>query len=478
MVAMLALLPRASSDSLSDVHSLGKGMFMGRHTAARAFRSAVLLMSVTLATISGLVVPVPLAMAGAATTTVPSSPVGTQLAWLLSIRQLPLSTAVVTMHFDPMFLTEASPAQLNAGLASLGGGTPQLLGLSDVAATSLHAVVAFGAGRWNVSLSVDAAGLIASLVFSPGDVVPSSWAEVDSQLHSVAPVTGFLAAKVNANGTCTSVHAVKPTTARPLGSLFKLYILGALANAVRQHKISWNQKVTITAAIKTSGAGTLQNVPDGTQMTVRQVAITTISESDNTGADLLLQLVGRAAVQAQVRKWVAKSSLDIPFLTAKELFALHYSNFPNLAEHYLSLSPARRASYLTSTIDAVSASSEVAVSSPRDIDTIEWFASPNDLCRTFSGLASLETAPNLGPLNTILSTNSGGIDLSPTTWPRIWFKGGSEPGVLTLGYLARDNKGQTYVVIALTENPATALSQQSTLQLLAVVQGAFGLLHR
>jgi hypothetical protein len=49
--------------------------------------------------------------------------------------------------------------------------------------------------------------------------------------------------------------------------------------------------------------------------------------------------------------------------------------------------------------------------------------------------------------------------------------------VLTLGYLARDSQGQTYVVIALTENPATALSAASTLQLLAVVQGAFGLLH-
>jgi beta-lactamase class A len=382
------------------------------------------------------------------------------------------------MHFDPLFLTEASPAQLNAGLASLGGGTPTLVGLSDVAATSLHAVVAFGAGRWNVSMSVDASGLIASLVFSPGDVVPTSWAQVDTQLKSVAPGTGFLAARVNANGTCTSVHSVKPTTTRPLGSLFKLYILGALANAVRQHKVSWNQKVTITAAIKTGGSGTLQNVPDGTQMTVRQVAITTISESDNTGADLLLQLVGRAAVQAQVRKWVAKSSLDIPFLTANELFALHYSDYPTLAKHYLSLSSAKRASYLASSIDAVSASSEVATTSPRDINTIEWFASPNDLCKTFSGLATLETASHLGPLNTILSTNSGGIDLSPTTWPRIWFKGGSEPGVLTLGYLARDNKGQTYVVIALTENPTAALSSSSTLQLLATVQGAFGLLSR
>jgi hypothetical protein len=415
--------------------------------------------------------------AGASTVTVPSTPVGVQLDWLLSITQLPISTALITTHFDATFLAQAPPAQVNAGLATLGAGVPKLVGLSNVEPTSLDAVVDFGTGRYDVSLGVDASGLIESLLFKPGDAVPMSWSRIDAELYSIAPDVGFVAAKVSADGTCTAVHSVSPTTARPLGSMFKLFILGALANAVHEHKISWDQKVAITANIKTGGSGTLQNVPDGTQMTVQQVAVTTISVSDNTGADLLLRLVGRAAVEAQVRRWTAHSSLDIPFLTAKELFALHYYDFPVLAKDYLSLSPAKRASYLASTVDAVPADAEVAPSTPRDVNTIEWFASPDDLCKTFCGLATLQTEPGLSPLNTILSTNDGGIALSAATWPRIWFKGGSEPGVLTLGYLARDSQGHTYVVIALTENPARALSEASTLQLLAVVQGAFGLLH-
>jgi hypothetical protein len=394
--------------------------------------------------------------------------VGVQLGWLLSITQLPISTALITAHFDTTFLALAPPAQLNAGLATLGGGVPKLVGLSEVEPTSLDAVVEFGTGRYDVSLGVDASGLIETLVFKPGDTVPMSWSGINADLHAIAPDVGFVAAKVNADGTCTAVHSVAPTTARPLGSMFKLFILAALAHAVHEHKISWQQ---------TGGSGTLQNVPNGTQMTVQQVAVTTISVSDNTGADLLLQLVGRAAVEAQVRRWIAHPSLDIPFLTAKELFALHYYDFPVLAAHYLSLSPARRASYLASTVDAVPAGAEVASSTPRDVSSIEWFASPDDLCKTFSGLATLQTKPGLSPLNTILSTNDGGIALSAATWPRIWFKGGSEPGVLTLGYLARDGQGHTYVVIALTENPARALSEASTLQLLAIVQGAFGLLH-
>ena len=77
----------------------------------------------------------------------------------------------------------------------------------------------------------------------------------------------------------------------------------------------------------------------------------------------------------------------------------------------------------------------------------------------------------------MLSTNNGGIGLSATAWPTIWFKGGSEPGVLTLAFLARDRTGRTDVVVALTENPAKPLGPTAIGDLLAVVRGAFGLLR-
>ena len=52
-----------------------------------------------------------------------------------------------------------------------------------------------------------------------------------------------------------------------------------------------------------------------------------------------------------------------------------------------------------------------------------------------------------------------GSGSAATTWPRIWFKGGSEPGVLTLGYLARDHAGGTFVVIVLTEDQAQPVQE-------------------
>ena len=77
----------------------------------------------------------------------------------------------------------------------------------------------------------------------------------------------------------------------------------------------------------------------------------------------------------------------------------------------------------------------------------------------------------------MLSLNDGGIELSRSTWPTVWFKGGSEPGVLTLGYLARDAEGHTDVVIAMAEDRHKALGAASTETVLTAVAGAFGLLR-
>jgi hypothetical protein len=150
-----------------------------------------------------------------------------------------------------------------------------------------------------------------------------------------------------------------------------------------------------------------------------------------------------------------------------------------MADHYLALSPAQRAAYLTTTVDKVPASAEQPAPLPRDIGSIEWFASAQDLCHAFTGLAALQAEPGLNPISTVLSANDGGVGLSATTWPRIWFKGGSEAGVLTLGYLARDIAGGIFVVIVLTEDQAQPVQESlaAEIQGLNVVTGAFNLLR-
>jgi hypothetical protein len=75
----------------------------------------------------------------------------------------------------------------------------------------------------------------------------------------------------------------------------------------------------------------------------------------------------------------------------------------------------------------------------------------------------------------ILEINNGSLALNPGQWSSVWFKGGSEPGVLTLNYLATTRTGQSYVVSALTANPSAPIPATAAAQLIGAIKGAFTL---
>jgi beta-lactamase class A len=422
----------------------------------------------------------PATSATAGAVSLPSSPVGVQARWFLgAVAHLPIPVAQVTAHFDQTFRTAVPPSQLNAGLAQVK--SIRLDSVTTATPSALIMIVtANGATMIKVSIAVDSSGLISGLLLQPDTTVPvpTSWVGVDRQVRSVAPQARLLVASVSGD-TCRPVQAIGATTAAPLGSAFKLYVLDALARAIAAGKISWNQQLTITSQVKSLPSGELQNEPDGTRLTVRQVAADMISLSDNTAADMLITLLGPSAVEAAaVSTGMADPGRDVPFLTTRELFVLKLDDWPRLANRYLALDTAGRTALLAGTIDRVPLSTLSAVSwtEPRDIDSLEWFATPTDICHVYASLAALAAQPKLAPVASILQINNGGLGLDPTQWRSVWFKGGSEPGVLTLNYLATTSAGKEYLVSVLTENPTAAIPETSAaLTLLSAIKGAFQL---
>ncbi|MGI5160433.1 serine hydrolase [Microbispora sp. CA-102843] len=409
----------------------------------------------------------------APTPDIPNSPVGEQLRWLLAaVATLPVPEDQIKAHFSAGFLAQVPPAQLNEVLKGLGG--LRLDSLADVTPSSLSGVVTTGQGRLQLSMSVDGDGRIAGLLFGPEQrEAPRSWAELDKRLRTLAPHVGFLAAEVRADGRCRPVHTVAPGAPRPLGSMFKLYVLGATAEQVKKGRLSWDTPLTIRPELKSLPSGTLQDRPDNSTVSVREAAKLMISISDNTGADLLIDKAGRARVEAQVREWSGHAALNLPFLTTRELFLLKGADYPRLAKKYLSLDRSRRYRYLTTTVGRTPLTEVRPWDKPREIDRVEWFASPQDVCRAFAGLSALNTPP----LDEAMSANDAGLGLDAKAWPTVWYKGGSEPGVLSMGFLARDAGGRTYVVTALTSDPRTALDENAAApELLALVRGSFAML--
>jgi hypothetical protein len=415
----------------------------------------------------------------------PDTPAGTQLRWLITAAaHLPLSGAQVRAHFDALFLAMASPAMVNQGLRAVV--IVRLLSIEVSEPRTLIAVVSSSGviRRAQVALTVDSQGLISvlSIGLATTAPTPATWAAVDAAVRSVAPRVRLLVANVS-TGTCQPVHSIDPAAAAPLGSAFKLYVLDALGNAVASGKVHWNQLLTVTAQLKSLPSGELQNEPDGTQVSVQDTAAKMISISDNTAANMLINLVGRPAVQAALTATgMADPALDRPFLTTREIFVLKLDQWPALAKRYIAANEAGRRALLASTIDraplpAVAAAQ--AWTTPRDINSLEWFASAEDICRAYTSLAALARRPGLSPIGQVLSLNDGGLQLDPAQWKTTWFKGGSEPGVLTLAYLATTKTGQSYIVTVLAENPAQPINEaKAEPVLLAAIKGAFTLAAR
>jgi len=407
----------------------------------------------------------------------PDTPAGAQLAWVIDASHRPVTPEEVQAHTAPAFLAQFPAAEFAGLLATIAGPAGfSLVSVTSLAPDRLTSDVRAGV-LVRIDLAVDAAGLIQGILFAPvARPTPRSWRALDRRLHALAPRVSFLAARVDADG-CVPEHAVAADVARPLGSTVKLYVLGALARAVARGRARWDERLAIRDAWKSLPSGILQDTAAGTPLPLRRYANLMISISDNTATDHLVHRLGRRAVEAQLGRFgMARPLANSPFLTTRELFVLKGGPDRSLIRRYLDLARPARRRFLVRRVDPRPVTAVKLWKSPRATDTVEYFASASDLCRAYAGLG--RQARTQRPVARALSRSDGGLALPSSRWPSVWFKGGSEPGVLTVAYRLRASDGRTYVVAALANDrrrdfDAFAAEQE----LLALVRGAAGLVR-
>jgi hypothetical protein len=280
------------------------------------------------------------------------------------------------------------------------------------------------------------------------------------------------------DGSCRPVHSIDADSPAPIGSVLKLYVLAALGTAVAAGTVRWEQPLTVTAQLKSLPSGVLADEPDDTRISVREAATKMMSISDNTAADMLINLVGRSAVEAALTTTgMANPALDRPFLTSREAFILELEQWPTLAQRYLAANEVGRRALLARTIDRLPLPDLAAMSELGTHHTAPgWVASASDICRAYTSLAALTRRPSLSPISQVLSLNDLGLELDPAQWRTTWYKGGIAPGAVSYAYLATTHTGQSYVVTVLAENPIDA--DRGGAILLSAIKGAFTLAAR
>jgi beta-lactamase class A len=342
----------------------------------------------------------------------------------------------------------------------------------DIGAGSatLHLLTSYGVAQ-TIELRTDDAGMVDR--FS-ADLVPpriTSWPDVDAELKKSGARYSYQVAKVT-DGRCTKVAGTNTEMSLPLASIFKLYVLYALSDAVKAGTVAWTDPLTITAEAKAVGSSGFDKLPPGSTVTVREAAQQMISASDNMATDLLIGRMGPTAIE---RALVAAGHHDpasmTPFPTMHELFSVGWGE-PNLREQWKQATPAGRAQLLQQTNARPYEPDPQRTHMPASDIGAEWYASAADICRLHAALQRNATG-EAAPVRDILTVVPG-IDLDRTQWPYIGAKAGNLPGDLTFSWYAEDRTGQGWVV-SMQTNWQQYRSPTAASWLLSIARQMFGM---
>ena len=474
------------------------------------FRPAILLMALVAASCSGTTAETsttatPTTSQTTSTTAAPTSPTTTTAAppttttaaapdltpvvqanvdWFVGLLNgAPFDVADYETRFAQLFLAQVPAAQFRQITEELAaaGDLWQVVGIELAVPNGAIVRVAPAGGEPAIllNLSVDGDNKVDSLLLQPAEPPtlenpPATIEEAVARLQTLGTL-GLAVADDTGDEACVVITEEGEDQPVSLGSMFKLYVLGAVVDAVDAGTISWNQQVEIVDRYRSLPSGIVQNDPPGSSRTVRELAELMISISDNTATDHLIGLVGRRAVEQAQRAYGHRiPALNEPFLSTRELFILKLDGLTEpgvpgpVGREYLAADTAERRAILDELSDtSVDELNIAGWTKPIAVDGLEWFASPLDLCVV---LALLQADPEA---KRILAINPG-IPDEAGLWSYIGFKGGSEPGVLGLAWYLTAPDGTSRVVAGTVWNPDEVLDETEAALLFGVIRDLSG----
>lgn len=364
-------------------------------------------------------------------------------------------------YFDPSFQAALPEAQFKAITASLIAqyGAP----LAVERATSANGragtvLLRFEKGVGTIALDVGPGedARVTGLRITDFTMADDSFDRIAAEIAALPGASGFLVAEID-GAAIRPLAAAQADTQFAIGSTFKLYVLDELAAQVTAGARKWSDVVPLSHA-SFSSAGTA-NWPRDTPVTLQTLANWMISVSDNGATDTLIHLLGREKVEARMRgSGHSDPSRNIPFLTTVEAFALKGDNFAAERTAFVAADDKAQRKLIETNKERLTLSNVDGVSfsgGPRFIDSLEWFASPNDVARAFIDLRKRGSGQALAAM----AINNGVGPGAAKGWRYLGYKGGSELGVVSMSLLGqREADGKWFVVTMSWNNPEAPVS--------------------
>lgn len=379
----------------------------------------------------------------------------------------------VAASFDPAFLAQVPEAQFRAILIQLHASMGKALGVAAIDVVQPNAArvrisCERGTISMNLAVSPDTPHRIVGLLFTGTSATEGTLDAVVGALRSEHGLTGFTLARLDMGGPVPAL-SLNPDRPAAIGSAFKLAILAELIRATNGGERHWDDVVTLDGSPLPGGFYTQKAA--GTQVSLRELTEKMISVSDNSATDILLALVGRAKVEAMLPMigW-HDAARNRPMLSTLDMFKLKGVQGGALGRRWATLDEAGRRALLAREVAPASLSAIdptlFRTGRPVMLD-VEWFASPADLARTMDWIRrNTESGPG-AEARRILSINPGAGPAAASRWAYVGYKGGSEPGVISMSFLLQAKGGAWYALSASWNDPAALVDESRFIALMS-----------
>lgn len=321
--------------------------------------------------------------------------------------------------FSNSFLDQVPVGEVDAAIAQVESALGRF---RTIAGDRGDYTAQFETGTDEVLVHVDAGNKIDRLLFKPPKAQASSFENALRLLRAFRSPTGTLSyVIVQGNSERASLRGSVPLA---VGSAFKLAVLAALRNEISRGRRHWSDVAPLQSRWKSLPTGALRNWPDRTPVTLATYAVEMISNSDNTAADALLNVIGPKALAGYAMD-------NSPFPTTREMFTLKSMGASLQREAYIAARTSAERAAVLAKIDSMPLPAADMVLS-RPILDIEWHYSVRELCSLMHRVADLP----------LMSVNPGAADA--TAFRRVAFKGGSDVGVVNLTTLVTTKRGVSF----------------------------------
>jgi beta-lactamase class A len=331
---------------------------------------------------------------------------------------------------------------IEASMEALWWDRPFTLSGVDIkaGAATLQLITSYG-GRQDIRIHTGDDTLVDGFDVTTQAPTISSWHDVDTTLGKTDARYSWQVAKVN-DGQCDRVAGTNTSQSLPLASIFKLYVLYAVADAIKAGTVSWDDQLTVTDKGKAVGSG--MDLPVGAHISVRTAAEKMIATSDNMATDMLIGRVGTQAVETALAETGHHDPAAMtPFPTMYELFSVAWGR-PDLREQWKTATQQAREQLLQQANSHVYQPDPMRAHVPASGYGAEWYGSAEDICRVHAALQA-GAVGKATPVKQILAA-APGIKLDSHEWPYVGAKAGGLPGDLTFSWYAVDRTGQPWVV--------------------------------